>query len=120
MEFAEVSSIRRIGNSRRWSDVVIHNDVAYWAEVAEKPDSDVRCQISQVLRQIDTTLAEIGSDRTRVIQVMIHLANLADVTILNEVWDGWVSPGHAPIRACVQSGLAQGYFVEMLITAATP
>jgi enamine deaminase RidA (YjgF/YER057c/UK114 family) len=112
-----MSDIARIGNSRRWSDVVIHAGVARWVEVAEDISADARSQISQVLRQMDATLAQVGSDNTRILEVLIFLADLKDVAILNELWDDWVPQGHPPIRACVQAGLAAGCLVEMVVTA---
>lgn len=113
-----MNQIVRIGQSQRWSDVVIHAGVARWVEVAEHATADARGQIQQVLRQIDITLAQIGSDRTRLLEVLIFLADLNDAALLNEIWDQWVPQGHPPIRACVQAGLGAGLRVEMLVTAA--
>lgn len=113
-----MSQIVRLGSSRRWSDVVIHRGVARWVEVAEDNSGDARNQIAQVLRQIDTTLAQIGSDNSRLLEVLIFLADLNNAPILNELWDDWVRAENPPIRACVQAGLATGYHVEMMITAA--
>jgi enamine deaminase RidA (YjgF/YER057c/UK114 family) len=113
-----MSDIVRLGNSRRWSDVVIHAGIARWVEVAEQRSGDARQQIEQVLRQIDATLAQVGSDKGRVLEVLIFLADLQDMSTLNELWDAWVSRGDPPIRACVQAGLATGCHVEMLVTAA--
>lgn len=110
--------IQRIGVTRRWSDAVVHNGTAYFVEVADDPSADVRGQVAQILAQIDGRLSAVGSDRTRLLQVLIYLADLKDGPILNEQWDAWVPEGHAPARACVQAGLAPGYFVEMVITAA--
>jgi enamine deaminase RidA (YjgF/YER057c/UK114 family) len=92
--------------------------VAYWVEVAEDPSQDAKGQVQQVLRQIDVTLAQLGSSRVHLLQIMIYLADLADGPALNAVWDEWVPAGHAPVRACVQAGLSPGYKVEMVITAA--
>lgn len=110
--------IERIGVTRRWSDVVIHGQTAYFVEVADDPDQDVRGQIAQVLAQIDARMALFGSERKDLLQVLIYLADLNDGPILNELWDHWVPTGHAPSRACVQAGLSPGYRVEMVITAA--
>ena len=110
--------IQRLGISKRWSDVVIHNSVAYWVEVADDPNLDVRGQVAQVLAQIDATLVRIGSDRSRLLMIQIYLADLAEAPVLNELWDAWTPEGHAPVRACVQAGLSAGYRVEMVITAA--
>jgi enamine deaminase RidA (YjgF/YER057c/UK114 family) len=113
-----MNDIRRIGESRRYSDVVIHNGTAHWVEVAEDSTDYTRGQVAQVLKQIDATLVSLGSDRTRLLQIIVFLADLADAPAFNEVWDAWVPVGHAPVRATVQAGLAPGYCVEMAITAA--
>jgi enamine deaminase RidA (YjgF/YER057c/UK114 family) len=115
-----MSGIRRLGNSHRWSDVVIHRGVARWVEVAADITADARSQVAQVMQQIDDTLVQIGSSKQDLLQIQIFLANLAEVSILNEVWDSWVQSGHAPIRACVEAGLGTGCRVEMIITAAAP
>ena len=113
-----MSEIQRHGVTRRWSDAVIHQGVAYFVEVADDPGQDIRGQVTQVLAQIDERLKVVGSDRTRLLQVLIYLADLADGTVLNSLWDAWFPEGHAPARACVQAGLAPQYRVEMVITAA--
>ena len=113
-----MSEIRRLGDSPRWSDVVIHNGVAQWVEVANDMTQDSRGQIGQVLRQIDATLEQIASSRHRMLQILIYLADLNDMPTLNELWDAWVPKGQAPIRACVQVGLGKGCLVEMIISAA--
>ena len=112
-----MSEIQRHGVTRRWSDAVIHQGTAYFVEVADDPDQDIHGQVKQVLAQIDRRLKLIGSDRTRLLQVLIYLADLADGPALNAEWDTWVPEGHAPARACVQAVLAPKYRVEMVITA---
>jgi enamine deaminase RidA (YjgF/YER057c/UK114 family) len=114
-----MSTIVRHGVSQRWSEIVIHNSMAYWVEVADDPALDVRGQIAQVLAQIDATLVRIGSDRSRLLMIQVYLADLAAAPVLNELWDAWTPAGHAPVRACVGAQLSPGYRVEMIITAAT-
>jgi enamine deaminase RidA (YjgF/YER057c/UK114 family) len=115
---ADVSAITRLGAGPLWSDVVIHAGVARWVEVADDPSLPAAAQIAQVLAQIDATLALVPSRRERLLEVLIYLADLADAADLNALWEAWVPPGHAPIRACVQAGLSGNYRVEMVITAA--
>ena len=111
-------SIRRIGESSRWSDVVIHNGVAYWVEVAAEMRADAAGQIAQVLAQIDATLEQIGSRRENLLQVLIYLSELADIGALNTQWDAWVKARHAPVRACVGARLGEGCRIEVVVTAA--
>ena len=113
-------AIQRLGSSSRWSDVVIYRGVAKWVEVAENPQADAQGQVEQVLAQVDATLTTIGSTRADLLQVLVYLASLEDGPTLNEVWDGWVPRGDAPIRACVQAGLAPPYRIELVIEAACP
>lgn len=113
-----MTDIRRYGTSHRWADVVVHQGVAHWVEVADDATADARGQIDQVLAQIDATLVAIGSDRTRLLQVLVYLADSADAAALNAAWDAWVPAGHAPVRAMVQAGLGATCRVEMVVTAA--
>lgn len=115
-----MADLRRYGSSRRWADMVVHEGVARWVEVAEDVTLDTRGQVRQVLAQIDATLPVVGSDRTRLIEVLVFLADLGDVATLNALWDAWVPPDHPPIRAVVQAGLQGTLRVEMVITAAVP
>ena len=113
-----MSEIIRIGVTRRWSDVVIHNGTAHFVEVADDPQQDTHGQVAQILAQAESRLLSIGSDKTQMLQVLIYLSNLSHAPILNELWDVWIPAGQAPSRACVQAGLAAGYQVEMVFTAA--
>jgi enamine deaminase RidA (YjgF/YER057c/UK114 family) len=54
-----------------------------------------------VLAQIDTTLEMIKSDRTRLLQVLVYIADLHNAEVLNELWDAWVPAAHPPVRAMV-------------------
>jgi enamine deaminase RidA (YjgF/YER057c/UK114 family) len=113
-----MSDIQRFGDSKRWADVVVHRGVAHWVEVAEDMSLDARGQIAQVLAQVDATLGMIQSNRTRLLQVLIYIADQNDVDVLNELWDAWVPAGHPPVRAMVQVGLGKSCRVEMVVTAA--
>ena len=100
------------------ADVVVHRGVAHWVEVAEDMSLDARGQITQVLAQIDATLQTIRSDRTRLLQVLVYIADEIDGEILDELWDAWVPAGHPPVRAMVLVGLGKTCKVEMVVTAA--
>lgn len=114
-----MSNIQRIGVTRRWSDVVIHQGTAYFVEVPDDATGDAQSQISQVLRQIDERLQSFGSDMTRLLQVTIYLPYPEDFSLFNQLWDAWVPDGHAPSRACIHAKLAApAYRVELVIVAA--
>ncbi|MGV3483387.1 MAG: RidA family protein [Planctomycetaceae bacterium] len=113
------SDIARYGVTARWSDAVVHRGIAYFVEVPDDPSLGAREQFVQVLEQVDRRLEAVGSDRTRLLQVMIYLPDSADLECFNAIWDQWVPTGSAPSRACVHAALAaSGYRVELVITAA--
>lgn len=114
-----MSQIIRHGVTRRWSDAVVNQGVAYFVEVPDNPEADATTQFHQVFAQIDARLQQLGGDRTRLLQVLIYLPEAGDLAAFNEIWDAWVPEGHAPSRACVHVPLAAaGYRVELVITAA--
>lgn len=104
----------------RLSEAAVFNGVVYLAGmVPERGDTDIRGQTADVLAQIDQRLAECGSDKTRLLRVQIYLADITDIGAMNEVWDAWVVPGHAPPRATVQAALANpAWKIEVVATAA--
>ena len=115
-----MSTITRHGVAARYSEASVFNGVVYLAGmVPEGAATDIRSQTQDVLAQIDTHLAALGSDKTRLLRVQIYLADIADIGAMNEVWDAWVAPGHAPPRATVQAALADpAWKIEVVATAA--
>jgi enamine deaminase RidA (YjgF/YER057c/UK114 family) len=102
------------------SEAVVHQGVVYLAgQVAEDTSLDVGGQTAQVLAAIDRLLAEVGSDKTRILSATIFLADIATFPEMNKVWDAWVPQGHTPARATVEARLAApGYTVEVKVVAA--
>jgi enamine deaminase RidA (YjgF/YER057c/UK114 family) len=90
-------------------------------QVAEDPKADMKTQSEQVLAAIDRLLAEVGSDKTRILSATIYLPDMADFPTLNQLWEAWVVPGHTPARATVQASLASpDYKVEIQVVATAP
>ena len=112
--------ITRIGTTIRWSDAVIHNGTVHVVEVPATLPAPAADQARQVLAQLEATLALAGTSKQRLLMCTIYLADMADRAAFNEVWDAWLVPGTAPVRACVQVGLAEpDYKVEIHAVAAT-
>lgn len=75
-------------------------------QVSSDPSLDLAGQTQNILSRIDALLSEAGADKSMVTHAYVWLANIADFDSMNRVWDKWVSPGHAPARACVEARLA--------------
>lgn len=104
----------------RLSEMAVFNGTVYLAgQVPDDRTLDIRGQTTQVLAMVDKLLAEVGSDRARILMAQIFLADMADYAGMNAVWDDWVAPGDAPPRATVQARLAKPEWkVEIVVTAA--
>jgi enamine deaminase RidA (YjgF/YER057c/UK114 family) len=112
-------SIERHHSNQRMSQIVVHGDTIYLAGQVGTEGASVTQQTQDCLDKIDALLAEVGSDKTRILQAVIWLADMGDFAEMNAVWDAWVAEGQAPARACGEAKLAApGYTVEIIVTAA--
>ena len=111
-------TIRRIDVGKRMSDIVIHNNTAYLAgQVGE--GATVAEQTKDILATIEKLLAKAGSDKSRILQTIIWLDDMANFAEMNSVWDGWIDPANPPARATGEAKLATPqYKVEIIVTAA--
>jgi len=116
-----MNPIERRRTGPRMSQSITYGDTVYLAgQVADKTSgASVQDQTREILERIDQLLAEAGTDKSKVLQATIWLANIADYAAMNSVWDAWVTPGHTPTRACIGASLAgPGYAVEIRVVAA--
>jgi enamine deaminase RidA (YjgF/YER057c/UK114 family) len=115
-----MNAISRSHVGKRLSEVARYNDVLYLAgQVADDVTQDIKGQTAQVLACVDRLLNEHGSDKTKILQCLIYISDMALFQQMNEVWDAWVAPGYAPPRATVEARLASpAKLVEIVVTAA--
>lgn len=112
-------NIQRFGTTRRFSDAVVHNGTAYIVEVPSNLDAGITAQTENLLASIERLLQQVGSDKAKILQATIYLADMQDYDAMNLVWDAWLPEGSAPVRACVEARLANPqYRVEIVLTAA--
>ena len=76
-------------------------------------------QSQGAVRRMDELLAEIGSEKSKILTSQIFLADMADYAQLNQAWDEWVDSQNPPSRATVEAKLADpDWKVEIVIIAA--
>lgn len=91
--------IKRFETGPRMSQAVVHNGTVYLAGQVGEAGSDVTEQTKQALAEVDRLLALAGTDKTRILSTQIWLADMADFSKMNAVWDGWApqaTPRPAP------------------------
>ncbi|MER8670834.1 RidA family protein [Mesorhizobium sp. M0644] len=102
------------------SDAVICNGVVYVSGVkSPNKSASVADQTKDALEEIDRRLAEVGTDKSRLLSATIWMPELIrDVAEMNSVWNEWLVPGRRPARSCVQAVLQGNSLVEIAVIAA--
>jgi len=108
----------------RSSSIVVVGEIAYMTVVPPlpfDPKATAGEQARQIFGIIDTRLASIGSDKSKVAHITIWLSHLLHFEEVTAVWNEWVDPERPPVRACAQVGLAnKDLKVEMIVVAHAP
>ncbi|MCB1493443.1 MAG: RidA family protein [Rhodobiaceae bacterium] len=92
-----------------------------WAVATDQSDApDMYSQTKAALAEIDRVLAELGSDRTRLVNVTVYVAKIQLKDEMEKAWLEWIGddPQHWPQRACVEAPLYKYTLVEFVVIAA--
>jgi enamine deaminase RidA (YjgF/YER057c/UK114 family) len=113
-------AIKRISPGTINSRAVVHGTVAYLSGfTASDTSGGVADQTRQILTRIDEVLAEVGSDKTRILAAQIILADIKTRDEMNGVWTAWLDKAHLPARMCTGGVLhSPATLVEIMVTAA--
>ena len=113
-------TVKRHHSGPRMSQIVVHNDTVYLAGiVGDDRSADIGTQTAQVLAKIDGYLAEVGTDKSKLLCAEIWISDMALFNEMNAVWDAWIDAANPPTRACGQVPLAHPDFkVEIIVRAA--
>ncbi len=112
-------TIERYRSGEKLSRIVTHNGMVYLCgQVANSYDGDLEEQTRQVLARIDDHLAEVGSDKTKMLHVMIHIKDISQAARMNAIWGEWLGEAPRPARTCVEAAMAKPEcWVEMTVVA---
>jgi enamine deaminase RidA (YjgF/YER057c/UK114 family) len=111
-------SIKRIEVGTRMSGAVVHGNTIYLSgQVGEGESVTEQCKFA--LAEVDRLLAAAGSNKSKLLQTLIYLADMGDFAEMNAVWEAWVDPANTPARATSEAKLAAPkYKVEFTVVAA--
>jgi len=112
-------TITRINSGPRLSEAVIHDGKVYLCGFVAENGTTVAEQTADILSQIDATLAQAGTDKTKRLKVNIWLTDISTIGEMNAVWDKWAVAGKTPARATVEAKLASpDWKIEVMVEAA--
>ncbi|MEC5406488.1 RidA family protein [Paraburkholderia sp. MPAMCS5] len=107
--------ITRFDSNDRMSQAVRYGDSFETAgQVARDTSRGIVEQTHDVLDAIDGLLKKLGATKDELTRVQVWLSDMSHFDEMNVVYEKWLS-GHAkPVRACVESRLADpAYLIEM-------
>ena len=114
-----MAEIKRIETGTRMSQAAVYGGLVWLAGQCGTAGESIAAQTRESLAKIERLLAEAGSDKARILNTTIWLANMDDYAEMNAVWDAWVPEGSASTRACGESRLGGvGFGVEIICVAA--
>ena len=105
--------------AKRYSVATIHSNTAYLCgHFGTDLSKDIKGQTEDTLAQLDKTLAELGTAKSKLLSVLIHIKTMDDFEGLNEIYDQW-APVLPPARTCVVGEMfSPECLVEITVTVA--
>jgi enamine deaminase RidA (YjgF/YER057c/UK114 family) len=94
---------------------VTHNGFVWTVATAE--GATVAEQTRAALETIEANLKEAGTDKHRIVEALVYLADMSTKAEMDAAWCDWIPDGGWPCRACVGTDLAPGNLVEIKVTA---
>jgi enamine deaminase RidA (YjgF/YER057c/UK114 family) len=110
--------MRFAGTTPTRSRAVVHNGIVYVVATAKNKSAPLYDQTKDALAQIDGTLAEAGSNKSRILRTTVYITDMSRKPEMDRAWDEWVDRANPPQRACIGVALADKDLVEILVTAA--
>jgi enamine deaminase RidA (YjgF/YER057c/UK114 family) len=110
----------RFENGSRMSRVIVNDNTIYFAGMTADRTigQSVGEQTQEILDRLDKRLSEFGSHKSKLLQAIIWLSDVRHAEEFNKVWDGWVVPGEAPVRACAEARLQDPKkYIEIIAVA---
>lgn len=77
------------------------------------PEGGIAAQTAQSLKNLDSILAEAGSDYSKVIKTTVFLADMADFAAMNEVYSSFFNAPFPARSAIAVKELPKGALVEI-------
>jgi enamine deaminase RidA (YjgF/YER057c/UK114 family) len=99
------------------SRAVIHDGRVHAVTFVQDKAPDMYRQTKSALAHLDATLAEAGTDKSRVLTAMVYISDMTLKAEMNRAWDEWADRDHPPMRACLAVTLDGATMVEIVVTA---
>jgi len=100
-----MAEIKGIEADKRMSQAAVCGGLVWLAGQCGTAGESITVQTQESLASIERLLVEADSDKSRILNTTILLANIDDNAEMNAVWDAWLPEGFASTRACGEARL---------------
>ncbi|WP_019028623.1 RidA family protein [Colwellia piezophila] len=96
-----------------------YKDLVWTVATSSNTSVGIEQQTLFTLATIEKNLAELGSDKSRIVSAQIYIANMTEKPLMDAVWQNWLgdNPQHWPQRACLGVNLEGEVLIEVTVTA---
>ena len=97
-----------------------YRDLVWALGMSDDFSLDFEGQAVRAFANLDAGLAQVGTDKTRLISVQVYLYDVdGKKKAFDEMWAAWIGPDpdHWPMRSCVQVTFTGGNKLELLAVA---
>src|SRR5215217_3334683 len=108
------------GSAPTRSRAVVANRIVNAVAVSPDKTPSLYEQTKRALAAIERSLADAGSDKSRILTATVYISDMSRKEEMNRAWDEWVARDNPPMRACIGVTLEGQDLVEILVTAAMP
>jgi len=115
--------IRRVqGGARGRSSGSAAGGFAWAVATSDDPVADMYRQTCNALAKLDGILADLDTDKTRLVNVTVYVDKIQLKAEMDRAWCEWIGddPVNWPQRACIEARLYKYDLVEIVAIAATP
>jgi enamine deaminase RidA (YjgF/YER057c/UK114 family) len=109
---------RLTGSTPTRCRAVIHDGLVYAVATSPVKSASLYEQTRDALAAIDRTLAEAGSNKSRILRATVYITDMARKPEMNRAWDEWVDRANPPQRACIGAKLEGEDLIELVAIAA--
>ena len=106
------------GSSPTRSRAVIHDGLVFTVATTRTKSPSLYDQTRDALAQLDATLAECGTSKSRLLSATVYITDIAAKPEMNRAWDEWIDRANPPQRACIGAALEGVDLVEIVAIAA--
>jgi enamine deaminase RidA (YjgF/YER057c/UK114 family) len=96
-----------------------YKDLVWTVATSSDTSLDIKGQTKLTLDTIQNNLAELGSDKTRIVSAQVYIADMKSKSSMDTVWCEWFGEDYQdwPQRACLGVDLEGDVLIEVTVTA---